>query len=455
MDTLQKLQLLGDQMTLEPAEESDSVPRPTGLANPGASLRVETAARLAACGHSPAELRRVFGDGPPSPDGETPSASPQGGFGRAVGEGAMPVLTQGGGDPGSSLTKKQNSLGVYHAAMPGGKRIALLKTLLTSACERDCYYCPFRARRNFRRATFKPEEMANVFAQMNRAGVAEGLFLSSGIAGGGVRTQDRLLDSIDILRRKHAFRGYVHLKIMPGSERDQVLQAMRLADRVSINLEAPNTERLRNLAPHKIFLEELLQPLKWADEIRRTLPPDRTFNGRWPSLVTQFVVGAVGESDLEILTTTAYLIRELRLKRAYFSAFSPVPDTPLENNAPENPWREHRLYQASFLLRDYGFDLEDMPFLPDGRLPLEVDPKLGWARMNLSETPVEVNRADRRELLRVPGLGPKGVDAILQARRRGKLRDLRDLQALGVLATRAAPFILLDGRKPAHQLRMF
>jgi predicted DNA-binding helix-hairpin-helix protein len=454
MDTLQKLQLLGDQMTLEPAEESDAGLRPTGLANPGATVRMDTAARLgvaaydpqrvAACGHSPAELRRVFGDGLPSSSGRG-----------AGGEGEMSVLTTASGDPGSSLTQKQNSLGVYHAAMPGGKRIALLKTLLTSACERDCFYCPFRARRNFRRATFKPEEMANVFAQMNRAGIAEGLFLSSGIAGGGVRTQDRLLDSIDILRRKHAFRGYVHLKIMPGSERDQVLQAMRLADRVSINLEAPNTERLRALAPHKIFLEELLQPLKWADEIRRTLPPEDTFKGRWPSLVTQFVVGAVGESDLEILTTTAYLIRELRLKRAYFSAFSPVPDTPLENHAPENPWREHRLYQASFLLRDYGFDLEDMPFLQDGHLPLDVDPKLGWARMNLSETPVEVNRADRRELLRVPGLGPKGVDAILRARRRGTLRELRDLQKLGVIASRAAPFILMDGRQPAHQLRMF
>jgi predicted DNA-binding helix-hairpin-helix protein len=439
MDTLQKLQMLGDQMTLEPAEESDSAPRPTGVANPNA---------VAACGHSPADLRRIFGDGSAQPGGE--GAAPGG-----RSDPTLTALTNGGGGPGASLDRKKNSLGVFQAVAPGGKRIALLKTLLTSACERDCYYCPFRARRNFRRATFKPEEMASVFAQMHRAGAAEGLFLSSGIAGGGVRTQDRLLDSIDILRRKHEFRGYVHLKIMPGAERDQVLRAMQLADRVSINLEAPNTERLRNLAPHKIFLEELLQPLKWADDIRRTLTPEKTFKGRWPSLVTQFVVGAVGESDLEILTTTSYLIRQLRLQRAYFSAFSPVPDTPLENHAPENPWREHRLYQASFLLRDYGFDLEDMPFTPNGHLPLEVDPKLGWARANLSEAPVEVNRADRRALLRIPGIGPKGVEAILRARRLGKLRDLRDLQALGVLAARAAPFILLNGKRLAHQLRMF
>jgi predicted DNA-binding helix-hairpin-helix protein len=422
MDSLQKLELLGGQMGLEPAEDADTLTRPTGVANPHTT---------APCGHSPAELQRTFGTT------------------------AMESLTQNGGDPAPSLERKKHSLGVTYAAMPGGKRLPMLKTLLTSACERDCYYCPFRARRNFRRATFKPEEMANVFAQMARANVAEGLFLSSGIAGGGVRTQDKLLDTVEILRRKHAFKGYVHLKLMPGVERDQVVRAMQLAQRVSINLEAPNTERLAKLAPHKIFLEELLQPLKWADEIRRTLPAHQTFTGRWPSTVTQFVVGGVGENDIEILTTTEYVTRQLHLQRVYFSAFSPVSDTPLENSPKENPWREHRLYQASFLMRDYGFTLEDMPFAGDGRLPLDVDPKLGWARANLQDTPIEVNRADKQTLLRVPGIGPKGVDAILAARRRGTLRDLKELRALGVLATRAAPFILLNGRQPARQMSLF
>ena len=142
-----------------------------------------------------------------------------------------------------------------------------------AACERDCFYCPFRAGRNYRRATFKPAEMAAVFSQMNQAGAVTGLFLSSGIAGGGVRTQDRLIDTADILRTRHDFQGYVHLKLMPGAERDQVLRSMQLADRVSINLEAPNSARLEKLAPHKVFLEELLQPLKWVDEIRRTQLP--------------------------------------------------------------------------------------------------------------------------------------------------------------------------------------
>jgi predicted DNA-binding helix-hairpin-helix protein len=306
-----------------------------------------------------------------------------------------------------------------------------------------------------RRASFKPDEMAKTYAELNRAGIAQGIFLSSGIIKGGASTQDKLIDSIEILRRNYNYTGYVHLKIMPGAEKDQVFRAMQLADRISVNLEAPNEKRLPALAPHKIFFDELLQRLQWADEIRRTQPGIKGWKGRWPSLVTQFVVGAAGESDLEILSTTAYLIKNLRLARAYYSAFSPVANTPLENHSPENPWREHRLYQSSFLLRDYGFDLEDMPFTRQGNLPLDVDPKIAWAAANLSESPVELNRADRRALLRVPGIGPKGADSILAARRKGALHDLRDLRALGVLANRAAPFVLLDGKRPAQQLSLF
>jgi predicted DNA-binding helix-hairpin-helix protein len=413
MDAATKLGLLADNSNLEPTEERRIDPT-----------------QLAPCGHSPADLKRLA-DTLPSP---------------TTGRGA-------GGE--GSLKAQQDSLGIHHAAMPGGKTIALLKTMLTSACERDCYYCPFRAGRDFRRATFKPEEMAKTFNDLQRSRVAEGLFLSSGIAGGGSRTQDKLIDTIAVLRHKLDYRGYVHLKIMPGTERDQVLRAMQLADRISINLEAPNSRRLANLAPHKIFLEELLRPLQWAEEIRKTQPARLGWNGKWPSLTTQFVVGAVGENDLEILSTTAYLTKQLRLARAYFSAFNPVKDTPLENHAPENPWREHRLYQSSFLLRDYGFDLEDLPFLQTGFLPLDIDPKIAWAKQNLVEKPIEVNRADRRELLRVPGIGPKGVEAILVARRKGTLRDLKDLKPLGILVARAAPFVLLNGQRPTWQLSLW
>jgi predicted DNA-binding helix-hairpin-helix protein len=357
--------------------------------------------------------------------------------------------------PACFTPKEKDQAFVHPAQLPGGRKILLLKTLLSSACERDCFYCPFRAGRDFRRATFRPDEFANLFSKLTRTGAAEGVFLSSGLAGGGAHTQDKLLDTAEILRKKHGFRGYIHLKIMPGAEKDQVFRAMQLADRVSINLEAPNTNRLARLAPHKIFLEELLQPLKWIEEIRRTRPAHLGWNGRWPSTVTQFVAGGADESDLELLVTTNWLHKNVRLKRAYFSAFHPIPDTPLENKPAVDPLREHRLYQASFLLRDYGFDLEDLPFTNDEDLPLHADPKLAWAQTNLIHDPIEINRAERRDLLRIPGIGPKGAEAILRARRQGKLRDLSMLKKLGVIAERAAPFVLLDGRYTPQQLNLF
>ena len=357
--------------------------------------------------------------------------------------------------PACFTPKEQRAAFVHPAQLPNGKNIKLLKTLLSSACERDCFYCPFRAGRDFRRATFKPQEFAELFMKLNQANAAEGIFLSSGIAAGGANTQNNILDTAEILRKKLGFRGYMHLKIMPGSEHGQVERTMQLADRVSVNLEAPNTERLARLAPHKTFLEELLQPLKWVEEIRRTQPAYKFWNGRYPSTVTQFVAGGADESDLELLTTTDWLMKNVRLKRAYFSAFHPIRDTPLENKAAVDPVREHRLYQASFLLRDYGFDLEEMPFAQDGNLPLPTDPKLAWAQQNLKEKPLEINKAERRDLLRIPGIGPKHADTIIRTRHTTKLRDLTALRKLGIAVTRAAPFLLLDGKRPDSQLVMF
>ncbi len=335
---------------------------------------------------------------------------------------------------------------IHPAQLPDGQQIRLLKTLLTSACERDCYYCPFRAGRDARRATFRPAEFARLFMDLQRRGLAEGIFLSSGIAGGSIQTQDRLIETAEILRLKLDFRGYLHLKIMPGAERAQVERAMQLANRVSINLEAPNDARLASLAPHKQFTAELLQRLKWMDEIRR-----RASSTRPPSLVTQFVAGAAGESDLELLSMTAYLYHRLGLKRVYYSPFHPVPGTPLESHPPTPPPRAQRLYQASFLLRDYGFEVEELPFEAGGFLPLESDPKLAWARQNLLAAPLEINRAERAQLLRVPGIGPKGAEAILNARRLSTLRDLSALRRLGILVERAAPYILLDGKRAPYQ----
>jgi predicted DNA-binding helix-hairpin-helix protein len=357
--------------------------------------------------------------------------------------------------PACFTPKEKDAAFVHPAQLPNGKQIMLLKTLLTSACERDCYYCPFRAGRDFRRATFKPQEFAELFMKLNQAKAAEGIFLSSGVTAGGANTQNKILDTAEILRKKLGFKGYMHLKIMPGAEKGQVERAMQFADRVSINLEAPNTERLTKLAPHKTFMEELLRPLRWVEEIRRSQPSYKFWNGKYPSTVTQFVAGGADESDLELLTTTDWLMKNVRLKRAYFSAFRPIHDTPMENKAAVDPMREHRLYQASFLLRDYGFDLEEMPFSQDGNLPIPTDPKLAWAQANLAQKPVEINRAEKRDLLRVPGIGLRGAEAILSARRIGTLRDLTALRKLGIIVVRAAPFLLLDGRRPASQLSMF
>ena len=344
-----------------------------------------------------------------------------------------------------------DSLNVSHAILPNGKSIPLLKTLLTSACERDCFYCPFRSGRDFKRATLQPDEMASSFMALARAGIVQGMFLSSGVAGGGIRTQDQLIATAEILRKKYSFEGYLHLKIMPGSEYAQIERAMQLADRVSINLEAPNPNRLEKLAPHKSFFDELLQPLKWAQQIRQTKPQNMGIKGCWPSTTTQFVVGAAGESDLELLASSEFLFQKYKLARVYYSAFSPVPDTPLENQPPTAPLREHRLYQSSMLLKDYEFSLSDLPFLENGVLPLDTDPKLAWAKIYLADEPIELNTASRHDLLRIPGIGPKGAQKILFARTKGRIKDLSDLKRLGIRPQILADFVLLESRRPYKQ----
>jgi len=338
---------------------------------------------------------------------------------------------------------------VSYAALPGGRRIAMLKTLISSVCENDCRYCAFRSGRNMRRATFTPDELASLSDQLWRHGVVEGVFLSSGIVGGGPKTQDRIIATAELLRRKYHFPGYLHVKIMPGAEFDQVAETMRWADRVSVNLEAPNAKRLAELAPRKHFSDQLLERLRWADRLRYVVP------GKRRTLTTQFVVGPAGESDRELLLTSAYLYSELGLARAYFSGFRPVPDTPLEARPAASLRREQRLYQASFLLRDYGFEVEELPFGAAGDLPLDIDPKLGWAQRNLEEAPVEVNTADRQLLLRIPGIGLEGAERILKARLRGRLCDLWHLHKLGISTKRAAPYVLLDGHRAARQLSLW
>jgi len=354
---------------------------------------------------------------------------------------------------GREGTRPANELPLYYAAV-GGRRVPILKTLLTSACERDCAYCPFRAGRDGRRLSFRPEEFAALADSVCRRGVAHGLLLSSGIAGGSVSTQDRLLATARLLREKHGFRGYLHLKLMPGAEKDQVLEAMRWADRVSVNLEAPGERFLGRLAPHKQFWNELFHTLHEAAEIRRTRDSRDFGRFRWPSLVTQFVVGAAGEKDRDLLNWSQRLLREMRLARVYFSTFRPIADTPLAEHPAESPARARRLYRAFFLLRDYSFSVDELSWDAEGNLK-PGDPKVNWAERHLAESPVEINTASREELLRIPGIGAVRSKTLLRARRQGCLRDLGQLRALGLPAERMAPYILLDGKRPAYQRKLF
>ncbi len=344
---------------------------------------------------------------------------------------------------------------VSHLAAPDGRRTPILKVLQTSICQNDCNYCAFRSGRDFRRAHFTPDELARGFDLMQRAGVIQGLFLSSGIAS-PVRTMDEMLATVELVRGKYGFRGYVHLKLLPGAEPDQIARAVQLADRVSANLEAPTAEHLAVLAPRKRIVE-LVGPLRTAAGLIRQAGAARpagatAVGGARLGVSTQFVVGPAGESDRDLLAMVQTLHRQVGFARVYYSAFSPIRDTPLEDVAATDPRREFRLYQADFLLRRYGFAVEELAFDTVGLLSPGVDPKVAWARAHPERFPIEVNQAPLAELLRVPGIGPISARAILQARRQANLRELGALRKLGARADQAAPYVLLAGRRPPHQM---
>ncbi|GCE45744.1 putative DNA-binding helix-hairpin-helix protein [Thermosporothrix hazakensis] len=340
---------------------------------------------------------------------------------------------------------------ITHLSTPKGKK-PVLKAMLTTACERNCFYCPFRAGRSMtRRLTFSPDEMARGFETLYRGGLVDGLFLSSGIIKGSITTQDRIIATAEIIRKRYHYDGYLHLKIMPGIQYEQLYRIMQLADRVSVNLEGPTEERLSALAPKKEFMHELLRMLQLAEQIRREHPHERL-----ASTVTQFVVGAVGDTDLELMTLSQQLYRQMGLTRAYYSAFTPVQQTPFEQLPATSELRELRLYQASFLVRSYGWNINELPFQENGNLLTTLDPKRAWAERHLRQAPVEVMTASHARLMRVPGIGPQTASAILAARRTSRLTDLSQLRALGMAnPEQAAPYLLLSGRRPLTQRTLF
>ena len=310
----------------------------------------------------------------------------------------------------SVLNAPTSPVGVTTVRLPGGGSTRLMRVMQTNACSLSCGYCPTYCGGKVKRTALASEEVASTFMDLHRAGAADGLFLTSGVPGRPQRAMDRMLASVEILRRRHGFRGYVHLKLLPGAERAQVEAACGLANRVSVNLEAPTDAHVRMLAREKDLTGDLLPALelagRYALEARLDPVPGRV---RPAGTTTQFVVGAAGERDREILGLVARLEGQRLLHHAHFSAFQPVVGTPMEGARPTPPVRELRLYQAEHLLRQYGFRYDDLVFEADGNLALARDPKATWALSHPEVFPVEIGAAPYELLLRVPGIGPRAA----------------------------------------------
>jgi len=350
--------------------------------------------------------------------------------------------------PSQHRQRGNDGLWIYPATLPSGKRVPMLKVPQASGCERSCIYCAERCGGRSHTASLEPEQLANAFVDLHRSGRVAGLFLSSAIRGGAVATMDRMLATAELLRGRHTFRGYIHLKMIPGSSPDQIDRAMALATRLSMNMEAPTARHLAKIAPGKNFHGQILAPMQQvAQAIER---------GQFARAgqTTQFVVGAAGETDHDITSAAAAGYKKLGLARVYYSAMQPIPGTPTEGRTPVAFLREHRLYQVDFLLRSYGFGLGEIHFDPTGALPLDADPKTVWARNHPERFPVEINQASLADLVRVPGIGPLSAKRLLQMRRRERLRDAEALRASGASWRIASPFVLLDGRPAERQLRL-
>ena len=348
--------------------------------------------------------------------------------------------------------------GICHAYAPDGRCISLLKILLTNKCIFDCAYCVNRVSSSVEREAFTPEEVVDLTLSFYRRNYIEGLFLSSGIVRSSDYTMESLVRVAKTLRIEHRFHGYIHLKTIPDASPELIEEAGRYADRLSINIELPTEAGLKAFAPEKSTrtIKSSMAALRSEIDASRERPRfsrARTQRFAPAGQSTQMIVGADGASDVSILTTSRTLYTSYDLRRVYYSAFSPIPDA--SSALPPSPpplEREHRLYQADWLTRFYGFELADLADASiDGMLDLEVDPKLAWALKHRARFPVDVNRAPRELLLRVPGLGVKAVDAILRSRPHRRLRA-EDLSRLTPTARKALPFIELEGWQPAKLL---
>lgn len=333
-------------------------------------------------------------------------------------------------------------------------RTRLLRILMTNACSYNCHYCPMRRDRSMPRTLLKPGELARIFAGALRRNWCDGLFVTTGIPGRPVKVMDDLITALELIRERDRFTGYIHVKIVPGAEAAQVDRLTQLANRVSVNLEAPCGATLAAIAPEK-NLDVTLSALERArsqivrrrEEERDGRPRDPLHPGGTAGMTMQFVVGATPDSDRAIVGRIAGLYQRGGMHHAQFSAFRPITDTPMEGVRATPALREHRLYQADHLLRGYGFSSDEVVFDSAGNLPLATDPKAAWALSHPERFPIEIRTASREELLRVPGFGPATARRIAEERTGTTIRHLRDLRKMGAVTTRAAGFITIGGRR--------
>ncbi|WP_082938387.1 putative DNA modification/repair radical SAM protein [Mitsuaria sp. 7] len=380
--------------------------------------------------------------------------------------GTDPRDSRGGSGIGST-----EGMGICHSYAPDGRCISLLKILLTNHCQYDCLYCVNRSSSNVPRAKFSVEEVVALTLDFYRRNTIEGLFLSSGIIKSPDFTMEQVVRVAQVLREEHDFRGYIHLKTIPDASEELLQRAGRYADRLSINVELPTDEGLKELAPEKdtaaihrsmgrlrLHIDDAKEAHKASAAVPiRVMPGATARPARPPRFApagqsTQMIVGADASDDRSILRSSAALYVRFRMRRVYYSAFSPIPDAAqaLPLKAPPLV-REHRLYQADWLMRFYGFDHEEIVDDGTGLLRLDVDPKHAWALAHPERFPVDLNVAPREMLLRVPGLGVGSVDKLIVARRVRRLRA-EDLKQLKVPARKVLPFVIVDGHRPGAML---
>ena len=355
-------------------------------------------------------------------------------------------------DPGAGALRPLN---LRNLRVGSGRR-RLLRILMTNACSYNCHYCPMRRDRNLPRALLKPAELVRIFMGALARDWCDGLFVTTGIPGRPVKVMDDLITALELIRERHRFGGYIHVKVVPGADAAQIERITQLASRVSVNLEAPCGQSLTQIAPDKqlpVALDALEKVRRQVKESRlaeyQGRPRDPLHPGGVAGMTMQFVVGATGDSDRTFIERVASLYAGGGMHHTQFSAFRPIRETPLEHAPAAPALREHRLYQADHLMRSYGFDADEVVYDEKGNLPLGYDPKAAWALSHPERFPVEVRTASYQELVRVPGVGPEGARRIVAERGTTIFRGLSDLRKLGVVTTRAAGFLTLGGRRLA------